>query len=84
MARPKLEDQEIDLNTIDQLNKSIDLGVKHNYRFQNGPAINIDSVLASKIKEKMMNKKPAARQALIIKMMESKESFAGSLIDLGL
>lgn len=82
MARPKLEDQEIDLNTIDQLNKSIDLGMKHNYRFQNGEPIQLTSELASFVKRKLMEHKPAKRIEYINRMMHSATAFHSALTEL--
>lgn len=75
MARPKKGMEQIDLNTIDQLNFSIDLGDKYNYRFETHETINLTTDEAQSIKNILMRMKPEKRLDYISEMMLSRAAF---------
>ena len=76
MGRPKKEDEQDNLHPYEQLNKSIDLGEKHDYRFLNkSDIIQLDSSYALKIKDALSKIKSDIRGDLCVTMMESKVNF---------
>lgn len=83
MAGKRKEEQEAELNTMDQLSKSIDLGTLHSFRFLNGPSIRLTSDFAKGIKTWLLSMKSNERLQIVLTMMESSDSFFGVLRDFG-